>query len=107
MEETELLCKKYNPVTISKYKIVCFISNGDRMSNNSVQSEFRNPNSPILFVDDDPLTYKIMKNQLSEWDITYAFSGEEALNLLRENKYFIVITDLNMPDMNGCMFQGM
>ncbi len=34
-------------------------------------------------------------------EVVYAENGEEALNLYTQDEYDIVITDINMPKMNG------
>ncbi|RUM66828.1 MAG: hypothetical protein DSZ05_03715 [Sulfurospirillum sp.] len=36
--------------------------------------------------------------------VAYANDGKEALNLYRKNRYDLVITDINMPHMNGFTF---
>ncbi|MCD4827965.1 MAG: response regulator [Candidatus Cloacimonetes bacterium] len=60
-----------------------------------------NENFPILFVDDDPTSHKIVQAQLVDWNIVYAFSAEEALDILSRENILIVITDIAMPGMNG------
>jgi two-component system, response regulator YesN len=60
----------------------------------------------LLIVDDEPYIvdwiYELFKqNQELELDIYKAYSGLEALDLLRRAKIDIVMTDINMPDMNG------
>jgi YesN/AraC family two-component response regulator len=60
-------------------------------------------NMRLLYVDDNKAlceTYSsFFKDIFSEVD--YALNGEEALELYREVKYELVITDINMPRMNG------
>jgi diguanylate cyclase (GGDEF)-like protein len=58
----------------------------------------------ILIVDDEINILRAMKRQLRDkFDIDIAQGGAEALNLiLNENKrYSVVISDMNMPGMNG------
>ncbi len=53
----------------------------------------------ILVVDDDPTSRQIVKRCLedAEYKVTTASSGDEAIDLLSEKVYDIVITDLEMP----------
>ncbi len=56
----------------------------------------------LLFVDDDPISHDIMESILEGgWEILSAFSGEEALECLQREFGLLVITDINMPGMNG------
>ncbi|MDZ7698940.1 MAG: response regulator [Deltaproteobacteria bacterium] len=60
-----------------------------------------NQHLPILFVDDDPVSHKVIQRYLRDWEVTHVYSGEEALSALREKNVIIVITDLMMPGMHG------
>ena len=57
----------------------------------------------ILIVDDE----KAIRNCLSEmisfmgFDVAVASSGDEALNLFHTDSFDLVLTDLEMPDMDG------
>jgi len=57
----------------------------------------------ILFVDDDPILHSILKLWLTKNNhvMQSAFNGKEALPLLKQNDYDVLITDINMPLMNG------
>ncbi|PPS13479.1 hypothetical protein GOBAR_AA07105 [Gossypium barbadense] len=59
----------------------------------------------VLVVDDDPTWLKILEKMLKKcsYEVTTCCLAREALNLLRERKdgYDIVISDVNMPDMDG------
>ncbi len=59
----------------------------------------------ILLVDDSPSIVKslerILHNPRAGWDIRMADNGESALELCKESPFEIVVTDLNMPGMNG------
>ncbi|KAL8137821.1 hypothetical protein V2J09_003822 [Rumex salicifolius] len=59
----------------------------------------------VLVVDDDPTWLKILEKMLKKcnYDVTTCGLAREALKLLRERKdgYDIVISDVNMPDMDG------
>ena len=57
----------------------------------------------VLVVDDDSLLRKLIADQLSraEFDATPVASGREALDLLRESDYDVVLLDIMMPDLSG------
>ena len=60
----------------------------------------------ILIVDDEENTRLGLSKLLSQegFVIDLAASGTEALELLRRQQVNLVITDINMPDMNGIGF---
>lgn len=63
-----------------------------------------NPNLRILVVDDVPLMRRVVISLLRKIGfsaITEAGSGPEALTHLASNKADVVISDWNMPAMNG------
>jgi HD-like signal output (HDOD) protein len=59
----------------------------------------------VIFVDDEPRVLdgiKRMMHPLSdEWEMHFAESGQEALRILSEAKFDVIVTDMRMPDMNG------
>ncbi|MCS4195262.1 response regulator [Salinibacter ruber] len=58
----------------------------------------------FLIVDDSPTMLRIIRNALQEIgydDIVEAEDGEDALEKLEENALDFVVTDWNMPNMNG------
>lgn len=56
----------------------------------------------ILVVDDDEMNLKRTKIILQRhYDLLFAESGEEALDLLRIEKIDMVLLDIEMPNMNG------
>ena len=57
----------------------------------------------ILLVDDDPDCLAVIKTFLMQEAMTVqcAMSGEEALCELREDTFRLMITDFNMPGMDG------
>ncbi|KAJ9141114.1 hypothetical protein P3X46_031689 [Hevea brasiliensis] len=59
----------------------------------------------ILAVDDDPICLKVLENLLRkcQYQVTTTNQAITALKMLRENKnkYDLVISDVNMPDMDG------
>ncbi|MDB5119278.1 MAG: response regulator [Sphingobacteriales bacterium] len=63
-----------------------------------------NINKKILVVDDNPTNLSILKAQLELWKLipTVASSGELALEILAsENDFSLVISDMQMPEMDG------
>jgi DNA-binding NtrC family response regulator len=59
----------------------------------------------ILVVDDDPMVLFVFRDTLRElgdaYEIVTAQGGLEALAEVKEKPFDLVITDLNMPDLNG------
>lgn len=59
--------------------------------------------SIILLVDDDPLNLELLKAYLgsSPYKILKAFSGEEALEIVKKQEVDLILLDVMMPGMNG------
>jgi len=58
----------------------------------------------FLVVDDFSTMRRIVRGLLKEMGITHADEAEDgsiALNMLRNNNYDFVVSDINMPNMNG------
>ena len=57
----------------------------------------------ILLIDDDRLVVKSLQMLLSQagYAVDPAESGKEALNLIKENIFDLIISDIKMPDTNG------
>ena len=63
-----------------------------------------NTNMPILIVDDFSTMRRIVRNLLKEIgfsNVDEAEDGQVALNKLRAGSFEFVVSDLNMPNMNG------
>ncbi len=60
----------------------------------------------ILVVDDEENARVALSKILTHdgYDVSSAGNGLEALNFLRNNAVELIITDLNMPEMNGLAF---
>jgi len=58
-------------------------------------------NEKILIVDDEEIIISYLKDLLSGYNIVTASDGMEALEKLRENIVFLIITDFKMPRMDG------
>ncbi|MBI4863300.1 MAG: response regulator, partial [Candidatus Riflebacteria bacterium] len=56
----------------------------------------------ILVVDDDPTIRAMLREWLSErYEVKTASSGLEALDVLEKEKFDLVLSDINMPGING------
>ncbi len=57
----------------------------------------------VLVVDDEKLIVKGIRFSLEQdgMEVDVAYDGEEALNLIRENKYSIVLLDVMLPKLDG------
>jgi len=59
----------------------------------------------MLFVDDEPLVLnglrRMLRGRRNEWDVSFAESGQEALGLLADKPYDIIVSDVRMPEMTG------
>ncbi len=63
-----------------------------------------------MFVDDDAHVLESLRDALrpwrSEWRPAFAASGHSALELLAEESFDVVVTDMRMPEMDGAMLLG-
>ena len=57
----------------------------------------------FLLVDDEKGYLNVLSNRMSKRSInaTKAFSGTEAIQILRKNDFHVVVLDLKMEDMDG------
>ncbi len=59
----------------------------------------------ILFVDDEARVLRGLRRSLDcmrdEWETAFAHSGQEALELMAQEAYDIVVSDMQMPGMSG------
>lgn len=57
----------------------------------------------ILIVDDDPILLTLLSDTLGAigYVVRAASNGNEALELLRDNQFDLMITDIKMPDIDG------
>ena len=59
----------------------------------------------ILFVDDEPNVLDGLRRMLrpmrNEWEMAFASSGLEALEIMKERRFDIVVSDMRMPQMDG------
>lgn len=57
----------------------------------------------VLLIEDQELQSKVLAQQLKDKgvDVAQAFTGKEALDLLKEASFDCIILDLNLPDISG------
>lgn len=59
----------------------------------------------ILFVDDEPRILqglqRLLRPHRDEWDMAFVTSGAEALDLLGDAAFDVIVTDMRMPGMDG------
>ena len=59
----------------------------------------------ILFVDDEPMVLSGLQRSLrsmrEEWEMAFVTSGPEALELMEQQPFDIIVTDMRMPVMTG------
>jgi signal transduction histidine kinase/CheY-like chemotaxis protein/ligand-binding sensor domain-containing protein len=57
----------------------------------------------ILVVDDNATNRNILRNELNQWKLipTLVSSGKQALEILLTSEFDLVITDMQMPEMDG------
>jgi two-component system sensor histidine kinase/response regulator len=62
-----------------------------------------NENYKILAIDDNPRNLKVLAALLSprSYQVDYAFSGPEAINMLESESYDLILLDIMMPGMDG------
>ncbi|WP_159086028.1 response regulator [Flavobacterium faecale] len=70
-----------------------------------VEKDFENTNLKMLLVDDNKINLLVLQkqivNKLKKCELTIAYNGLEALNLIKENQYDIILMDVIMPVMDG------
>lgn len=59
--------------------------------------------SKILLVEDNPINQKVILRFLNSWDVEVAVAndGLEAVSMLKENSFHLILMDLQMPKMDG------
>jgi len=58
-----------------------------------------------MFVDDEPMVLKGLQRTLrkmrGEWEMVFADSGRQALDILASEPFDVIVSDLKMPEMDG------
>lgn len=64
-----------------------------------------NMKNNILFVDDETFSLKMIKRVFLDkpYNLFFATNGKEALEILKKQEIKLVITDLEMPELNGAV----
>ncbi|NNE54617.1 MAG: response regulator [Flavobacteriales bacterium] len=69
------------------------------------QAEPKSLNAKILLAEDNEMNRLLAKSVFEKWtqdvEIDYAFNGKEAIEMLMEKDYDIILMDLQMPEMDG------
>ncbi len=59
----------------------------------------------VLFVDDEPNVLqglrRMLRSMRDQWDMSFAESGKDALDLLQTNNHDAIVSDMRMPGMDG------
>ena len=57
----------------------------------------------FLIVDDEEFNLYLIKGILNKWGVSFteAFNGKEAVELVKENAYDLILIDIQMPIMDG------
>lgn len=57
----------------------------------------------VLLVDDekDFVEFLAERLQLKDFNVTIAFNGDEAIKLVKENEFDVIVLDVQMPGKNG------
>ena len=65
-----------------------------------------NKNKKILIIDDEPYIRRVIEFKLKQrgYQVITATNGEQGLNCFKKYKPHVVITDINMPKMDGKVF---
>jgi len=94
----EIPQKVINAEPIGEFKI-----KSEKTKEESYTNSFEAPDARILAVDDNRVNLVVLKNLLkaTKVQLSMAQSGREALNLLENDKYDIVLLDHMMPEMDG------
>jgi CheY-like chemotaxis protein len=98
---------QHNRLTVSKYLEVLAAQNMVTQQEFGqsklwkIADEHKKPN--ILVVDDEPHVVNLIKLSLAsgEFNVFEAYSGREALNILKKNQMDLIVLDLMMPGMTG------
>jgi len=62
-------------------------------------------NYKILVVDDEPINIRLLERMFNrQYQVLCAFSGQEALERLKQHDVALIISDQKMPGMNGIEF---
>lgn len=97
----KLTSKEFKQIGSLRDKIILSHIDDEGVSDDNF--DFGKGSEKILIVDDDPVNIQVLSNQLSlkNYDVTDAFDGRKALELLERHHFDLVLLDLMMPFMSG------
>ncbi len=89
-------------VTLPYKKIVEPIANPQAI-NNSTTSQFNFNSVCILVVEDNEINQTLIKHLFKNWQLQFDMvsNGKEAVNILQQKKYNLILMDIQMPEMDG------
>lgn len=101
VEDSELNVEK-DPASI-KYSLLNDLSKEHNIAATTETNSLVTSHARILIVDDDAVNLQVLVNAFStdSFEIETALSGAEALDMLQNNSYDLVISDIMMPHMSG------
>ena len=90
----------------SRFTVCIPLSKADEglVENDNVLNDFKNlQDTSVLILDNDPVQLTMTRDMLVRYGIgcDTCRNVDELLNMMRERKYDLLITDMKMPDMNG------
>ncbi len=63
------------------------------------------PKTKILFVDDEPAMVRVLKmgmrSMAEQWEMSFAEGGEAGLELVKQQNFDVIVTDMRMAGING------
>ena len=85
------------------YRVTVDVQTGFTVSTDSVRQLVSNDDILILVVDDHPINRMLLSDQLGSlgYQVKTAQDGIDALNVISRSEIDIVLTDVNMPNMDG------
>jgi CheY-like chemotaxis protein len=59
----------------------------------------------VLVIEDDMLSYQVVNYRLQNmgYNVMHALTGQEAFKCMLEQKPDLILMDIYLPDINGCM----
>ncbi|MGG2084154.1 response regulator [Lysinibacillus pakistanensis] len=101
IEDSELIVEK--DTAFIKYSFLNDLSREHNIAATTETNSLVTSHARILIVDDDAVNLQVLVNAFStdSFEIETALSGVEALDMLQNNSYDLVISDIMMPHMSG------
>jgi signal transduction histidine kinase/ligand-binding sensor domain-containing protein/DNA-binding response OmpR family regulator len=88
-------------LSLDHVPILEYVANLEKPKKPTIKPLLKNEKEKILIVDDEILLRTLIKDSLIGHQIFEAANGEEALKLIAQHAIDFIITDLNMPIING------